>query len=221
MQPMSTSDKDQKSQPGSPSAAPVVRFRLTAEDEKRFRQRCAENGTTYSEVLKAFVQKYIDTPNSKEAEEPAVPAGGDEFDPFVRITCTLRSSLKNGLASEAKKSGISTSKYVSYLVQSNLTRAPVLTDYELAAVLSSRRELKSIGRNLNQITKSINEASKMGMPLANHHLLTKTHLEIVGNAVEKVNFRISKLADARYWVWSGHDTAPPQPKNSPAPRVTS
>ena len=50
------------------------------------------------------------------------------------------------------------SRWVTALVQSNLTRQPVMSDDELAGLLASNRELAAIGRNLNQIARALNEA---------------------------------------------------------------
>jgi hypothetical protein len=53
---------------------------------------------------------------------------------------------------------MSFSRWISALVQLNLTRRPVLTETELLAIEASTRELAAIGRNLNQLARVLNEA---------------------------------------------------------------
>jgi hypothetical protein len=52
---------------------------------------------------------------------------------------------------------MSFSRWISALVQSNLTRHPVLTETELLAIEASTRELAAIGRNINQLARALNE----------------------------------------------------------------
>jgi Na+/phosphate symporter len=44
------------------------------------------------------------------------------------------------------------------MIQSNLTKQPVMTGEELNALQATNRELVAIGRNLNQVAKSLNQA---------------------------------------------------------------
>jgi hypothetical protein len=53
---------------------------------------------------------------------------------------------------------MSFSRWISSLVQSNLTSQPVLTEAELLIVEASTRELAAIGRNVNQLARAVHEA---------------------------------------------------------------
>jgi hypothetical protein len=50
------------------------------------------------------------------------------------------------------------SRWLSSLVQSNLTGQPVMSTAELQALKTSNRELAAVGRNINQIAKALNQA---------------------------------------------------------------
>ncbi|WP_395009097.1 plasmid mobilization relaxosome protein MobC [Undibacterium sp.] len=53
--------------------------------------------------------------------------------------------------------GMKISRWITSIVQSNLTNEPVMTHNEIIHLNASIRELAAIGRNLNQIAKALNE----------------------------------------------------------------
>ncbi|WP_160410891.1 plasmid mobilization relaxosome protein MobC [Massilia cellulosiltytica] len=66
--------------------------------------------------------------------------------------------LMRAATERAMGKGTSFSRWIGALVQSHLTRRPVLTETELLALEASTRELAAIGRNINQIARVLNEA---------------------------------------------------------------
>jgi hypothetical protein len=66
--------------------------------------------------------------------------------------------LMRAAGQRAEAKGMSFSRWISALVQSNLMRYPVLTESELLAVEAAYRELAAIGRNINQIARTLDAA---------------------------------------------------------------
>ena len=87
------------------------------------------------------------------------------------------------------------SRWVSALVQSNVTKHPVLLSDELRGVLASNRELAAIGRNINQIAKAINEA---------FHETERVRLDTLAEVAKAINQNksaIRVLVQARKQAW--------------------
>jgi hypothetical protein len=101
----------------------------------------------------------------------------------VRMTIRIPKFLKDGMEKRAKAKGMMLlSRWVTALVQSNLTGDPVMTDAEIIALLASNRELAALGRNINQITKILN-----------------------GNPYETEQVRLDKLADLSRAIANNRD----------------
>ncbi len=75
-----------------------------------------------------------------------------------RMTIRMPRFLMNGAKARAASKGMTPSRWISALVQSNILKQPVMDDAELQGLRASNRELAAIGRNLNQIAKALNEA---------------------------------------------------------------
>jgi hypothetical protein len=73
------------------------------------------------------------------------------------ITVYVPAFLKEHVAHRARSRCLTTSGWVSALIQSNLMQDPVMTHNQLAALNASIRELSAIGRNVNQIAKALNQ----------------------------------------------------------------
>lgn len=90
-----------------------------------------------------------------QVELPSVPPAANRE--TESITVYLPAFLKAQVAHRAKSRCLTTSGWVGALIQSNLMQDPVMTHNQLAALNASIRELSAIGRNVNQIAKSLNQ----------------------------------------------------------------
>lgn len=127
---------------------------------------------------------------------PTGVAAEPEAAEIARITVRLPAFLKRAVVQRAKAAGMSMGRWVSCLVQSNLMRAPVLTDTELAAVTASRRELAAVGRNINQIARALNDAP---------HEIVRIRLEKLAELAAVLNetrASISALVRSSNGVWA-------------------
>lgn len=132
----------------------AVTARIEPEYHARFGQRAKSHDMTESQLLRFLVLMAIDEPAGEQPE--ALPTSSNDV--VTRMTLRLPHSLHEAVKVRAKSKGMAPSRFVSALVKSNLSKQPVVSDAELAVLRASNRELAAIGRNINQIAKSLNEA---------------------------------------------------------------
>ena len=161
--------------------------------------------------LKAAFKKHVKSRKLKESElvrrlilrELGMDDEGHtiEADPELasvtpdRLTVRLAPVVMEVTKTKAKSQGMPPSRWVSALVQSNVTRHPVLLTDELRGVLASNRELAAIGRNINQIAKAINEA---------FHETERVRLDALAEVAKAINHNksaIRVLVQARKQAW--------------------
>lgn len=128
--------------------------RVGPETKTRFRHMAKARGLSQSELLRAVILAV--TGEVGDAQWPTAPDA--ERADMTRLTVRMPRFLMEGASARAKARGMARSRWVTSLIQSHLTRQPVMTDEELAGLLSSNRELAALGRNLNQIARRLNEA---------------------------------------------------------------
>lgn len=95
------------------------------------------------------------------------------------------------------------SRWIAALVQSNLTADPVMTGAELAVLQASARELAFIGRNLNQIAKTINAKMITDAEPATIEMLTA-----LGAAIQENRAAIRALVRASQGAWEAGPMTP-------------
>lgn len=133
---------------------PVLKTLVEPGTKARFRSMAKARGLSESELLRAVILAVTGEDNG--TDQPIEP-DAEKVD-TARMTVRMPRFLMEGTKARAKSKGMAPSRWVTALVQSNLTRQPVMSDDELAGLLASNRELAAIGRNLNQIARALNEA---------------------------------------------------------------
>lgn len=134
---------------------PVLKTLVELETKTRFRNIAKSQGMSESELLRSVV--LVVTGQDSGSEQPAVEPNAENID-TDRMTVRMPRFLMESMKARAKSKGMALSRWVTALVQSNLTGQPVMTVNELAELQASNRELAAIGRNINQIAKALNEA---------------------------------------------------------------
>ena len=97
-------------------------------------------------------------------------------------------------------------QWVSSLVQSSLMTTPVLTDQEVEVVSWANRELAAVGRNLNQIARSMNRAELIGESFTKNEVLTLEGINQVNANVRKLRDMMLRLVAARHRAWGVDDS---------------
>ncbi len=133
---------------------PTIIARIEPDTKTRFQALAKARRLTQSELLRAIVLSV--TGQNTLAEQPIMPE--PENADLDRLTVRLPRGLKKAVASKAKSTGMTSSRWVAALIQSNLTANPVMTGAEIEALQASTRELAAIGRNINQIARVLNDA---------------------------------------------------------------
>jgi len=129
-----------------------IKARIEQSHRDRFCTKAKALGLKESELLRAVVLAVIGDVQ-EELVKPDVESAKTN-----RITIRMPRFLLESAKERAKGKGMVISRWLTALVQANLTGKPVMTDQELAVLQASNRELAAIGRNINQIAKALNEA---------------------------------------------------------------
>lgn len=170
---------------------PLISARIDLDLKARFNALAQSQGLSDSELLRALVAMATDqAPQSSKPVKPE-PAQAE----LERITVRMPSFLLQAAKRQAEKKGMATSRWIAALVQSNLTHSPVMNDDELAALLGNLRELVAIGRNINQMAKSLNQ----NFHLTEHVRLDK--LQDLKQLVEENKQAIRLLIRASQQAW--------------------
>lgn len=74
----------------------------------------------------------------------------------TRLTIRLAEFLMDSVKLRAESKGMANSRWISALVQSHISNAPVATEKEAMMLRAIVRELSAIGRNVNQIARHLN-----------------------------------------------------------------
>jgi hypothetical protein len=145
--------------------SPIVKTRLKGPLHAHFLAEQEARGISESELLRLALQKLFEsqaqgpTHVDRAAKHPRTQvAFRPEELSLERKTVWMPAFLMRAATERAMGKGMSFSRWISALVQSNLTRRPVLTETELLAIEASTRELAAIGRNINQLARVLNEA---------------------------------------------------------------
>ncbi|MDG5827074.1 plasmid mobilization relaxosome protein MobC (plasmid) [Xylella fastidiosa subsp. pauca] len=140
-----------------PPSMPVLKTVVEPETKTSFRSMAKARGLSESELLRAVVLAVTgqDTDTDTSLEPYAEKAEKVDID---RMTVRMARFLLEATKERARSKGMAPSRYVAALVQSNLTKQPVMTEEEIKVLLASNRELAAIGRNINQIAHVLNSA---------------------------------------------------------------
>jgi hypothetical protein len=144
----------------------VIKARVDDMTRIRFQGLAKNIGKTESELLREIIAIAIDRNISKEPEL-VMPDSGNTH--TIKFTIRLPAFLVGAVNERAKAHGMATSRWMACLVQSNVMNIPVMTSEELRALDRCSAEMAAIGRNLNQVTRSLNadirESDKLKLEL--------------------------------------------------------
>jgi hypothetical protein len=169
--------------------------RVEEDHKKKFSRFAKKRGLTESELLRELVLIAIGESDDvlPFVEEPAA-----ELVELERVTVRLPKFLIKSLQNRAKSKGMAQSRWISALVQSNVTGQPVMTDKDLVVLNASNRELAAIGRNINQIAKSLNR------DFYDTEQVRLAKLEELSLAIAKTRDAIRALVKASQNAWESN-----------------
>ena len=170
---------------------PTVYLRTSDEQKSKLRQLASQSGLSENGYMLTLLEQAAGERQAPPIVDADVAAAGIE-----RVTVRMPAFLRRAVADRAATAGMSSSRWIASLVQSNLMRSPVLTDAEIAVVLATRRELAAIGRNINQIARKSNSTFQESgrAPL--------DRLAELNEVVDRAQQEIRELVRASRNVWA-------------------
>lgn len=142
---------------------PFIETRVRPEFKARFTAAAHAQGLTGSAFLRQIAEAALAdiAASAGIKQRPGIAAGAvvelaPENAASAQVTVRMAQFLLDGVKVRAKAYEMSTSRWIVSMIQSNLTRHPVVTVPQVLALREHGRELAAIGRNLNQIARSMN-----------------------------------------------------------------
>lgn len=127
--------------------------RIGRSEKNQFEHTAKSHNLKPSELLRRLVLAEIGKNEDFKAAEPKPQRIGT-----ARLTITLAEFLMDSVKLRAEAKGMATSRWISALVQSHVSNAPVITEREVLMLRAITRELSAIGRNINQIARHFNSS---------------------------------------------------------------
>lgn len=134
-----------------------ITLRLSADLVRRFDAAAAGQGGR-SRLLRRLMER------AAQASLPE-PLVGPQTGSTEKLTIRLCAADLVLLTAEAEKAGFSRTQWTVALIRHRLYGRPQFTPPEALALLESRRELRRIGVNINQIARALNTAVLEGQVL--------------------------------------------------------
>ena len=188
-------------------SAPIVAARVLAAEREQFYARAAASNKKPGTLLRELIQAHISEAGQeidRASQAPRIRHSGDPE--LERLEFRLPKFLKEEVKKRAELEGMKSAQWVSSLVQSSLMTTPVLTDQEVEVVSWANRELAAVGRNLNQIARSMNRAELIGESFSKDEVLTLEGINQVNASVSKLRDMMLRLVAARHRAWGVDDS---------------
>ena len=175
----------------------LIACRVTSETKARVRRLAVRDGITESALLRQLLDVVLRTAGP---EEPPTLAP-DKVNRDARLNVRLEPEDWRLLRERAKARGMRSATYLSYLARAHLRGANPLPKAEYTLLKQAIEQLASVGRNLNQIARAMNQGVRPSGPgQAELAVMLK-----VSRAL-RAHFRALLDANDRTW-WTSHANA--------------
>lgn len=144
--------------------------RMPAALKEQFSAYCRNNGQSPSTTIRKVAAHLLG--NSQKKETPPSTSQDEPDLGRRRIEIRLSHSELELLQSIATDHGSSPNKWICDLIRAHLSRQPQLGLRELMIVGESNRNLRALGRNLNQIAR---QAHREGLPASTYERIGATY----------------------------------------------
>ena len=139
----------------------LIACRVTSETKARVRRLAERDGITESTLLRQLLEVVLRTANIDEPPTVAMP---DKVNRDSRLNVRLEPEDWRLLRERAKARGMASATYLSYLARSHLRGAAPLPKSEYTLLKQSVEQLATVGRNLNQIARAMNQGERQVPP---------------------------------------------------------
>ena len=184
-----------KAEIGATRDSYVYRLRLPAPLKAQWDAYCAKQNKTPSDVLRSLMSYLIqdEMPEDMKRWISTQVEGKSDDGLRERIDIRFTPSEFTALKSRAEAEGCSAQRWVVNCVRASLTHEPQFTMETTKALWESSTQLRAIGRNLNQITKQLNETGEL--------ISTVEHIKILTHYIYRHTDCVSALLDASLSRW--------------------
>ena len=140
----------------------VFRIRIPTLLKEQWDDHCSKQDKNSSEVMRALMRYVIQDEMSPDVREWVghQMKGNPDTGPKERIEVRLTPTEYKSIKSLAEAEGCSPQRWIINCVRASLTQEPQFTMETTKALWESSYQLRSIGRNLNQIAKRLNEGKE-------------------------------------------------------------
>lgn len=139
----------------------LIACRVTSETKARVRRLAERDGITESALLRQLLDVVLRTANLDEPSAMTVP---DKVNRDARLTVRLEPEDWRLLRERARARGMASATYLSYLARAHLRDVAPLPKAEYTLLRQSVEQLASVGRNLNQIARAMNQGERPAIP---------------------------------------------------------
>lgn len=204
-----TANIGNQARPTEPVASsPIVAARVLPIERDQFYAAANAAQKKPGRLLRELIQSHL----AGESKHPARSSRTAKVDhsgcaELERFELRLASFMKAEVKKRAAIEGMSSSEWVASLIQTVLMHEPVLTEKEIEVVSFANRELAAVGRNLNQIARSMNRAELIGVNFTKDEILTLEGIAVLKQKISKLRDKILNLVVARNRAWGAQDDA--------------
>ncbi|NKC02222.1 MAG: plasmid mobilization relaxosome protein MobC [Pseudomonadales bacterium] len=162
-----------------------IELRAPGNLKARYQRLMDSRGTTITSEFLRFMASELEA-----AGEFVAPESGDEPDETKRRWRVANTRLSETewdqmMALIEDEQGKNVSTWLLRAVRERITQGPILRDAELLAVQQSTYQLRSIGRNLNQMVRAVNEGKADRGHFSEHYAdQLKQRIEAVTGSTE-------------------------------------
>jgi hypothetical protein len=135
--------------------------RVTSETKARVRALAARDGIGESTLIKQLLDVVLRTTSVDGLPPPAAPVRAGEVE---RLNVRLAPEIGRLLRERARARQMASATYASSVLRSHLLGAAPLPKAEYLALTRSVAELRAIGRDLNQIARTMNSGGRHSIP---------------------------------------------------------
>ena len=133
---------------------------VSNEVKQRFAAAAARQSLSESALLERFVEQMLASVEIDDVAEPTAPLDSRDARLTVRLVPEDRALLRQRAAGRT----MPVATYASVLIRSHLRRLAPLPDRELSSLQAAVRELAAIGRNLNTMTRLLQQDARQAVP---------------------------------------------------------
>lgn len=172
----------------------LIACRVTLEMKARVRWLAEREGITESTLVRQLLDFVL---RKSGLEEPPLMTPPEKVNRDARLNVRLEPEDWRLLRERSKGRGMASATYASLLLRSHLRGGAPLPRAEYLALKHLIVELTSIGRNLNQIARAMNQGGRPTMP-------GRAEVAVMLKVAEALRDHVRALLMANERSWRGH-----------------